>query len=102
MNIYFSNFFKMTIFVFGYSDPNTGIDQSLVSACFVHVLFYKVLYSVPWFLSDEGPMLEMLDYTIRIGSTTTILYFNFYLHSAYAAQYVYYLVNRLTWGSLGV
>ena len=27
------------------------------------------------FLSDEGPMLEMLDYTIRIGSTPTILYF---------------------------
>ena len=27
------------------------------------------------FLSDEGPMLETLDYTIRIGSTPTILYF---------------------------
>ena len=26
------------------------------------------------FLSDEGPMLETLDYTIRIGSTPTILY----------------------------
>ena len=30
------------------------------------------------FLSDEGPMLEMLDYTIRIGSTPTILYFDLY------------------------
>ena len=41
------------------------------------------------FLSDEGPMLETLDYTIRIGSTPTILYFDFYLYSAYAAHYVY-------------
>ena len=29
-------------------------------------------------------MLETLDYTIRIGSTPTFLYFNFYLYSAYA------------------
>ena len=28
------------------------------------------------FLSDEGPMLETLDYTIRIGSTPTFLYFD--------------------------
>ena len=28
------------------------------------------------FISDEGPMLETLDYTIRIGSTPTILYFD--------------------------
>ena len=26
------------------------------------------------FLSDEGPTLETLDYTIRIGSTPTFLY----------------------------
>ena len=44
------------------------------------------------FLSDEGPMLETLDYTIRIGSTPTILYFDFYLYSAYAAHYVYSIV----------
>ena len=30
------------------------------------------------FLSDEGPMLETLDYTIRIGSTPTFLYFVLY------------------------
>ena len=36
-------------------------------------------------LSNEGPMLETLDYTIRIGSTPTILYFDFYLY------YVYYI-----------
>ena len=28
------------------------------------------------FLSDEGPMLETLEYTIRIGSTPTFLYFD--------------------------
>ena len=28
------------------------------------------------FLSDEGPVLETLDHTIRIGSTPTILYFD--------------------------
>ena len=43
--------------------------------------------SLFFFLSDEGPM---LDYTIRIGSTPTILYFDFYLYSAYAAHYVYF------------
>ena len=40
-------------------------------------------------LSDEGPMLETLDYTIRIGKTPTFLYFNLYLYSAYAAHYVH-------------
>ena len=34
-------------------------------------------------------MLEMLDFTIHIGSTPTFLYFNLYLYSAYAAHYVY-------------
>ena len=43
------------------------------------------------FPSDEGPMLETLDYTIRIGSTLTILYFDLYLYSAYAEHYVYFL-----------
>ena len=57
------------------------------------------------FLSDEGP-LETLDYTIRIGSTPTFLYFDLYLYSAYAARYVclkYYCncrddVNFFKWG----
>ena len=31
--------------------------------------------SVSVFLSDEVPMLETLDYAIRIGSTPTFLYF---------------------------
>ena len=38
--------------------------------------------------SNEGPMLETLDHTIRIGSTPTFLYFDLYLHSAYAAHFV--------------
>ena len=37
------------------------------------------------FISDEGPTLETLDYTIRIGSTPTFLYFDLYLYSGYAA-----------------
>ena len=32
------------------------------------------------FLSDEGPMLETLYYTIRIGSTPTFLYFDLYIY----------------------
>ena len=32
------------------------------------------------FLSDEGLMLETLDYTIRIGSTPTFLYFDLYTY----------------------
>ena len=47
------------------------------------------------FLSDEGPMLETLDYTIRIGSTSTFLYFDLYLYSAYAAHYVYNTYHSL-------
>ena len=47
------------------------------------------------FLSDEGPMLETLDYTIRIGSTPTFSYFDLYLYSAYAAHYVYKVSTRL-------
>ena len=31
-------------------------------------------------------MLETLDYTIRIGSTPSFLYFDLYLNSAYAAR----------------
>ena len=35
-------------------------------------------------------MLETLNYTIRIGSTPTFLYFDLYLYSDYAANFVYY------------
>ena len=41
------------------------------------------------FLSDEGLTLETLDFTIRIGSTPTFLYFDLYLNTAYVAHYVY-------------
>ena len=43
----------------------------------------------PGFLTDEGPMLETLDFTIHIGSTPTLLYFDLYLYSAYAAHQVH-------------
>ena len=58
----------------------------------VGVMPIRIVYSnVSGFLSDEGPMLETLDYAIRIGSTPTILYFDFYLYSACAAHYVYFM-----------
>ena len=47
------------------------------------------------FLSDEGPMLETLDYTIRIGCSPTILYFDLYPYSASAAQYVCTKYNKV-------
>ena len=47
------------------------------------------------FLSDEGPMLETLDYTIRIVGTPTFLYLDLYLYSAYAAHYV--SSNNISW-----
>ena len=37
-------------------------------------------------------MLETLDYTIRIGSIPTFLYFDLYLDSAYAAHFVYLII----------
>ena len=38
-------------------------------------------------LHDEGPTLEILDFTICIGSTPTFFYLYFYLNTAYAAHY---------------
>ena len=37
------------------------------------------VYTNFMFLSDEGPMLETLDFAFYIGSTPTFLYFDFYL-----------------------
>ena len=59
---------------------------------FCHVIIpHKFTRFFIYFLfpSDEGPMLETLDHTIRIGSTPTFLYFDLYLYSAYAAHHVY-------------
>ena len=41
-------------------------------------------------------MLETLDYTIRIDSTLTFLYFDLYLYSAYAAHYIYFIIVSTT------
>ena len=46
------------------------------------------------FLSDEGPTLETLDFTIRIGSIPTFLYFDLYLYSAHATHYVYFKISH--------
>ena len=45
------------------------------------------------FLSDKGPTLETLDFTLHIGSTSTFLYFDLYLNTAYAAHYVYFSIT---------
>ena len=59
----------------------------------LYKLKYKMVGVLPiWIVnsnvssSDQGPTLETLDYTIRIGSTPTFLYFDLYLYSAYAAH----------------
>ena len=46
-------------------------------------------------LHDEGPTLETLDFTIRIGSTPTFLYFDLYPNTAYAIDYVYFTAIRV-------
>ena len=38
-------------------------------------VYHKRALTLKMFLSDEGPMLETLNFTIRIGSTPTFLYF---------------------------
>ena len=47
------------------------------------------------FLSDDGPTLETLNFTIRIASTPTFLYFDLYLKIAYTAHYVYFITGLL-------
>ena len=52
------------------------------------------------FLSDEGPMLETLDFTIRIGSTPTFLYFDLYLKSEHCLHgtlrlFHYFYISKL-------
>ena len=40
------------------------------------------------FLSNEGPMLETLDYTIRVGSTPTFLYFDLFLYVSLLSHFI--------------
>ena len=62
----------------------------LLSVTWLSLLYKFTRFSIYFlFLSDEGPMLETLDYIIRIGSTPTFLYFDLYLYSAYAVHFVY-------------
>ena len=49
----------------------------LRSVTWLSLLYKFTRFSIYFlFLFDEGPMLETLDYTIRIGSTPTFLYFD--------------------------
>ena len=54
------------------------------------------------FLSDEGPMLETIEYTIRIGSTPIFLYFDLYLYTANTEHYVYIYIYIYTLVHFGV
>ena len=54
------------------------------------------------FLSEEGPKLEMLNVTIHIGSTSTFLYFDLYLNTAYAdtmfiSLFIHWLCAKHIW-----
>ena len=63
----------------------------LLSVTWSSLLYKFTRFSIYFlFPSDKGPVLETLDYTFRIGSTPTFLYFDLYLHSAYAAHHVYF------------
>ena len=70
----------------------------LLSATYLSLLYkFTRFFIYILLLCDEGPMLEMLDYTIRIGSTPTLLYFDLYIYSVYAAHYVYiyiYIIKK--------
>ena len=46
------------------------------------------------FLSDEGPMLETLDYTIRIGSTPTFLYFDLFWKTTFKVRPTFNRANN--------
>ena len=50
-------------------------------------------------MRDEFPISNINSAAIRIGSRPTILYFDLYLYSAYAAHYVYFRVNIVVFAS---
>ena len=64
--------------------------------CNMIFLLYKFTRTFIYFLffSDEGPTLETLDFTIRIGSTPTFLYFELRIELLYRYK------QAKTWGRL--
>ena len=70
---------------------------SLLSVRWLSLLykFTRFLKFIFCFLSDEGPMLETLDYTTCIGSTPTFLYFDLYLYSAYDTTFMSHIARLL-------
>ena len=78
MNVYFNVYFKTTISMFGYSDPNTGIDQSHARLV-LYMLFYNIFSSFD--ITFEVKFLQLLaSFSIKQRiqlnrlSTTTISY----------------------------
>ena len=50
---------------------------SLLSVTWLSILYKFIRFFINFlFLSNQGPMLKTLDYTIRIGSTPILLYFD--------------------------
>ena len=78
-------------------DTNRNIKRSVYCQYGEYSLTFRALTPSSernLFLSDEGPMLETLDHTIRIGSTPTFLYFDLLLCIADSVtwQSIYYNV----------
>ena len=67
------------------------IERGLKSYCVYDQTFVREKQNI-FVLSDKGPTLETLDFTIHIGSTPTFLYFDLYLNTTYAAHYVYFTI----------
>ena len=65
----------MYIYVITYASYYAFVIVSLTWLAYFLLRDY-LSYKFTRFLSDEGPMLETLDYTLHIGSTPTILYFD--------------------------
>ena len=78
--------FDMKQFILHADMHSTHILNHIMNIRYVHVLTCSLTFRASALrqretgLSDEGPMLGTLDYTIRIGSTPTFLYFYFYPH----------------------
>ena len=82
------------------SKSRTGLKYKKIGALPIWKVKYNVSSAGPSsernrsFLSDKGPTLKTLDFTINIGSTTTFLYLDLYLNTAYACSTLR-LSNRL-------
>ena len=78
---------KITLKMYDFMSRNTMYVRFYVMLCVCKVYCLKshiinpllrlvIKTKVVVFLFDQGPMLETFDFTIRIGSTPTLLYFD--------------------------